>query len=66
MKKLFGRIPEFFSDADDLREKWSNPETRDPFSFINFMDDKMFECFCTFVTALPQNQRGVEISCKEI
>ena len=33
---------------------------------INFMDGKMFECFCTFVTALPQNQRGVEISCKEI
>ena len=29
VKKLFGRIPEFFSDADDLREKWSNPETRE-------------------------------------
>ena len=29
MKRLFGRIPEFFSGADDLREKWSNPETRE-------------------------------------
>ena len=29
VKKLFGRIPEFFSDAEDLREKWSNPETRE-------------------------------------
>lgn len=29
VKKLFGRIPEFFSGADDLREKWSNPETRE-------------------------------------
>jgi type I restriction enzyme R subunit len=29
VKKLFGRIPEFFSDANDLREKWSNPETRE-------------------------------------
>ena len=29
VKKLFGRIPDFFSGADDLREKWSNPETRD-------------------------------------
>ena len=29
VKRLFGRIPEFFSDADDLREKWSNPETRE-------------------------------------
>ena len=29
MQKLFGRIPDFFSDADDLREKWANPETRE-------------------------------------
>ena len=29
VKRLFGRIPEFFSGADDLREKWSNPETRE-------------------------------------
>ena len=29
VEKLFGRIPDFFSDADDLREKWSNPETRE-------------------------------------
>ena len=29
VEKLFGRIPEFFSDAEDLREKWSNPETRE-------------------------------------
>ena len=29
VKKLFGRIPDFFSGADDLREKWANPETRE-------------------------------------
>jgi type I restriction enzyme R subunit len=29
VKKLFGRIPDFFSNADDLREKWANPETRE-------------------------------------
>ncbi len=29
VKKLFGKIPDFFSGADDLREKWSNPETRE-------------------------------------
>jgi type I restriction enzyme R subunit len=29
VKKLFGRIPDFFTGADDLREKWSNPETRE-------------------------------------
>ena len=26
---LFGRIPTFFSGADDLRERWANPETRE-------------------------------------
>ena len=29
VKKLFGRVPDFFSGADDLREKWANPETRE-------------------------------------
>ena len=29
VEKLFGRIPDFFSGADDLRKKWSNPETRE-------------------------------------
>lgn len=29
VKKLFGRIPDFFSGADDLRKKWSNPVTRE-------------------------------------
>ena len=29
MRKLFGRIPDFFSGADDLRKKWANPETRE-------------------------------------
>ncbi len=29
VNKLFGRIPDFFSGADDLRKKWSNPETRE-------------------------------------
>ncbi len=29
IKKLFGRLPEFFSGEDDLRNKWSNPVTRE-------------------------------------
>ena len=29
VEKLFGRIPDFFADADDLRAKWANPETRE-------------------------------------
>lgn len=29
VKKLFGRLPKFFSGADDLRDKWANPETRE-------------------------------------
>ena len=29
VEKLFGRIPDFFTGADDLRDKWSNPETRE-------------------------------------
>lgn len=29
VKRLFGRIPDFFSGEDDLREKWSNPDTRE-------------------------------------
>lgn len=29
VKKLFGRIPEFFSGTDDLHKKWSNPVTRE-------------------------------------
>lgn len=28
VKELFGRIPTFFTGADDLREKWSQPDTR--------------------------------------
>ncbi len=40
IKKLFGRIPDFFSDADDLREKWSNPETRE--KLLQTMDEAGF------------------------
>jgi type I restriction enzyme, R subunit len=29
IQKLFGRIPDFFTGADDLRAKWANPETRE-------------------------------------
>ena len=29
VKKLFGRIPEFFTGEEDLRKKWANPETRE-------------------------------------
>ena len=28
IRKLFGRLPEFFSSDDDLRTQWSQPETR--------------------------------------
>ena len=40
VKRLFGRIPEFFSGADDLREKWSNPETRE--QLLKTMDEAGF------------------------
>ena len=29
VKKLFGKIPDFFSGADDLRQQWSDPYTRE-------------------------------------
>lgn len=28
VKRLFGQMPKFFSSRDDLREQWSQPETR--------------------------------------
>lgn len=40
VRRLFGRIPDFFSDADDLREKWSNPETRE--QLLRMMDEAGF------------------------
>ncbi|MBQ1759684.1 MAG: DEAD/DEAH box helicase family protein, partial [Prevotella sp.] len=40
VKKLFGRIPDFFSGADDLREKWSNPETRE--QLLSTLDEAGF------------------------
>ena len=45
VKKLFGRIPDFFSGADDLRKKWSNPETREQLLMTldeaGFAEDKL-------------------------
>lgn len=29
VKKIFGRIPELFGGADDLRDRWAHPDTRD-------------------------------------
>lgn len=29
VKRLFGKIPTFFTGSRDLREKWSNPDTRE-------------------------------------
>lgn len=40
VKKLFGKIPDFFSGANDLREKWSNPETRE--QLLKTMDEAGF------------------------
>lgn len=40
VKKLFGKIPEFFSGTDDLRTKWSNPETRE--QLLKTMDEAGF------------------------
>ena len=28
LEKLFGELPDLFKDEDELREKWSNPQTR--------------------------------------
>ena len=40
VKRLFGRVPDFFSDADDLRDKWANPETRE--ELLRTMDEAGF------------------------
>ena len=40
VEKLFGRIPDFFSGADDLRKKWSNPETRE--KLLSTLDEAGF------------------------
>lgn len=40
IRKLFGRIPDFFSGEDDLRLKWSNPETRE--QLLKTMEDAGF------------------------
>ena len=29
VQKLFGKLPDFFTDADDLRTQWANPDTRE-------------------------------------
>lgn len=45
IKRLFGRLPEFFTDEEDLREKWSQPETRqqllDVLEQSGFQEDKL-------------------------
>lgn len=40
IQRLFGRIPEFFSGERDLRDKWSNPETRQ--DLLKTMDEAGF------------------------
>ena len=40
VRALFGRLPDFFSGADDLREQWSNPDTRE--SLLSVLDDAGF------------------------
>ena len=40
VQKLFGRIPDFFTGKEDLREKWSNPETRA--ELLNTLDEAGF------------------------
>ena len=40
VRKLFGRIPDFFSGADDLRKKWANPETRE--QLLSTLDEAGF------------------------
>lgn len=45
IQKLFGRLPEFFKDAEDLREKWSQPDTRQQLLEVleesGFQEDKL-------------------------
>lgn len=45
IKRLFGKLPEFFEDAEDLREKWSQPETRQQLLELleqsGFQEDKL-------------------------
>ena len=40
LESLFGALPEFFKDEDQLREIWSAPETRRV--FLSRLDDKGF------------------------
>ncbi|MCF0177804.1 MAG: DEAD/DEAH box helicase family protein, partial [Bacteroidales bacterium] len=40
LQRLFGKIPEFFSGAADLRKKWSNPQTRE--QLLKTMDEAGF------------------------
>lgn len=45
IKRLFGRLPEFFENDEDLREKWSQPETRQQLLEVleqsGFQEDKL-------------------------
>lgn len=40
IKILFGRLPQFFNDSEDLRKQWSNPETRE--ALLKVLDDAGF------------------------
>jgi len=42
MESLFGKLPEFFKDEDELRAIWSNPETRR--SLLDGLAEQGFGC----------------------
>lgn len=41
VKILFGKIPTFFAGADDLRNRWANPKTRE--ELLQLLEDAGFE-----------------------
>ena len=41
VKRLFGELPKFLDGADDLRERWANPETRQ--QLLNLLEQSGFQ-----------------------
>ena len=56
IKILFGRIPEFFSSKQDLREQWSDPKTRDAL-LKNLSDGGFSKERLRQVQALTENEK---------
>lgn len=56
IKILFGKIPEFFKDSKDLRDRWSDPTTREAL-LQNLSDNGFSKERLRQVQALTQNEK---------